>query len=165
MPTLPYDEPGERSHPLRVLVVDDNHVNRSLAAGWLEALEIETVLATDGAEAVRLVEEGGQFDLVLMDLQMPVMDGIAATARIRQFEQDHGSLAPRRMPILAYSTETIGADDFLRDLGFDAALPKPFTEQDVRSCLSRWCPGRVRQRPEVLDRATARSRGPIRGSV
>jgi CheY-like chemotaxis protein len=141
-----YDESEERPEPLRVLVVDDNCINRSQAAGLLEVWKVETVLATDGAEALRLIKGGCAFDLVLMDLQMPVMDGIAATAKIRQFEESHGSVAPRRMPILAFTTESIDANGLsLRQLGFDAVLPKPFTEHDFRSCLSRWCPEKVRQ--------------------
>lgn len=66
-----------------MLVVDDNCINRTLASGFLEIWQIETVLATDGTEAQCLVEEGRRFDPVLMELQVPIMDGIVVTVKIR----------------------------------------------------------------------------------
>jgi CheY-like chemotaxis protein len=68
---------------MRVLVVDDDPVNREVASSLLECCGVESALAADGAEAVRLFCRDREFDLVLMDLQMPVMDGLAASKAIR----------------------------------------------------------------------------------
>src|SRR5207247_1020618 len=82
----------------RVLMAEDNPVNREVAIGRLEALGLEVRVAADGREAVSALGEE-DFDLVLMDCQMPVMDGFEATAEIRGREQ--GSHAGRRIPIIA----------------------------------------------------------------
>ena len=93
-------------------------------------------LAFDGAEAVRLARSRA-LDLVLMDLQMPVMDGLAATACIRRFEREHSY---PRVPVVAYTSSAIAAKDaFLRESGMDAVLEKPCPETSLRECLLRWC--------------------------
>jgi CheY-like chemotaxis protein len=75
-----------------------------------------------------------------MDIQMPVMNGLVATARIRQLEreQSHGL----RLPIVALTGESILCEDGrLQQLGLDAVLPKPLTVTTLETCLQRWCPG------------------------
>jgi CheY-like chemotaxis protein len=129
-----------RLGPIRVLIVDDNDINRLVATSMLERWGAQVVEACDGAEAVRLVVNGFDFDLVLMDIQMPVMDGLVATARIRQLEREraHGL----RLPIVALTGESIPCEDGkLQQLGLDAVLPKPLTVMTLETCLQRWCPG------------------------
>jgi CheY-like chemotaxis protein len=128
--------------PLCVLVVDDNAINREMVATLLDHWGIETVLAADGSEAVHLVAfTGTEFDLVLMDVQMPVMNGITAISKIRQFERDRADPEPRRLPVVAYTTEKLHEAQ-LRQFGFDAMLPKPFAPNSLISCLAHWCPNK-----------------------
>lgn len=95
------------------------------------------MLAADGAEAVALAC-GHDFDLILMDLQMPVLDGLAATTQIRHFERDHSCT---RAAVVAYTSGSVSRD-LLRDCGLDAVLEKPCDAKALQDCLLCWCPGR-----------------------
>ncbi|WP_296596226.1 MHYT domain-containing protein [Phenylobacterium sp.] len=106
----------------RVLVVDDNDVNRQVLALILDAVGIEHGEAENGAEALDAVGAGG-FDAVLMDIQMPVMDGLEATRRIRAWEVETGRA---RMPILIVSANGLQEHvDAGRAAGADGHLDKP----------------------------------------
>jgi hypothetical protein len=118
----------------RVLVVDDNPSNLGDACEALESWGIVPMLAADGAEAVALAAVH-DFDLILMDLQMPVLDGLAATRQIRTHEQEH---ARPRAPVLAYTSRAVEAR-LLRLCGLDGVLDKPCSAQALQQCLLRWC--------------------------
>jgi len=119
-----------------VLVVDDDPFNLMVASQRLSFMRIQPLLGADGADAV-VIACGLRLDLILMDLQMPVLDGFAATAKIRQFEREHSR---RRVPVVAYtSTPTTGDLTRLRDSGFDAVLEKPAGVRAMRECVTRWC--------------------------
>ena len=120
---------------LRVLVVDDNAVNRSVAAGMLGQLGHRVSIAANGREAVAAAR-GHRFDLILMDLQMPELDGLAATARIREAEVSLG----RRTPIVAM-TARAAEDDRARCLaaGMDDYVSKPVSKQQLLSAVTRAC--------------------------
>lgn len=135
-PEVPAPAPAQDSgRPLRVLVADDDPFNRTLAAARLRALGLEAVLAADGAEAVALACEL-HFDLVLMDLQMPVLDGLRATLAIRRFE----SLSQRpAVPVVAHSSASPAAP-ILESHGLNGSLRKPCGEAEFEACLRRWCP-------------------------
>jgi CheY-like chemotaxis protein len=126
-----------------VLLVDDSAVSRYVTCALLGRWGIMPKLAFDGAEAVRLARSHAlDLDLVLMDIQMPVMDGLAATACIRSFEREHSY---PRVPVVAYTSSAIaGKEDFLRESGMDAVLEKPCPSTSLRECLLRWCPPRNR---------------------
>jgi CheY-like chemotaxis protein len=122
---------------LRVLVVDDCEINRELASAQLLHYGIAPVFACDGAQAVeRAMQE--TFDLVLMDMSMPVMDGLEATDRIRRFEHVHPER--RRMAVVAF-TSGHDADDpaLLGRHRLDAVLHKPCDIRAVGDCLERVC--------------------------
>jgi CheY-like chemotaxis protein len=130
---------------VRVLVVDDNAINRELATALLECWGVRAVEASNGAEAVRLVDDGREFDLVLMDIRMPVMDGLAATARIRQLEIERVRARGLRLTIVALTSEDLPAGEaHLQQLGLDALLSKPLTAITLMACLERWCPNTFR---------------------
>jgi CheY-like chemotaxis protein len=119
----------------RVLVADDNPVNLAIVSALLEQRGITPQLAADGAEAVELACTT-TFDIILMDLLMPVLNGLEATVRIRQIE----SMQSRaHTPVLAYSSMRIpGA--VLDANGLDGALNKPCSAQELDDCMVRWCP-------------------------
>jgi len=109
-------EPAAAVQGCRVLVVDDNAVNRALVAAVLSALSVELTEASDGAAAVAIAQTRA-FDLILMDLRMPVMDGETAARHIRL-----GDGSNRRTPIIAFSADiTSRVDETL----FDGTLGKP----------------------------------------
>lgn len=129
------DDNPFRGRP-RVLVVDDHLEQRLMLEALLYRWSIAPVQAADGAEAVALAC-GQHFDLILMDLQMPVLDGLDATAQIRGFEHRNGH---PRAPIIAYSSSTLGDQwQLLRACGFDESLDKPCSSRSLEDCLRRWC--------------------------
>jgi len=119
---------------MSVLLVEDNPVNQLYAQALLEQLGHEVQLAPDGLEAVRLAAERC-YDLILMDCDMPVLDGLEATRRIRQGERQRR--APRQ-PIVAL-TATAMAEDRQRclDAGMDDVLSKPFTREQMAQLLNQ----------------------------
>jgi CheY-like chemotaxis protein len=131
---------------LRVLVADDNPVNLMEASEMLAHLGIESLLAADGAEAVVMAAKS-RFDLILMDLQMPVLDGLGATRQIRNSEREQ---LRARVPVVAY-TSFSGYRPQFSDCGIDDVLDKPCEMRAMRECLLRWCPpeGRNVERAEV----------------
>ncbi|HZV55746.1 MAG TPA: ATP-binding protein [Rhodocyclaceae bacterium] len=120
----------------RVLVVEDNPINRRVAEALLRKLRIETETVEDGLQAVDVITGGRRPDLVLMDVQMPVMDGFQATVRIRQWEQTAGQ---PHLPIIAL---TAGAFDGDRQRclasGMDDHLAKPINVNALSSILAKW---------------------------
>ena len=133
---LPESEGNSFRNLPRILVVDDHKGNRLMLAAFLAQWSIAPIEAVDGAEAVALAC-GHRFDLILMDLQMPILDGLVATAQIRSFERKH--LRPRA-PIVAYSSSILASDwPSLRACGFDESLDKPCSDQSLAACLMRWC--------------------------
>ena len=125
-----------------VLVVDDNAVNRMVLSALLKPTGATVHVAEDGASAVRMAERR-RFDLVLMDIQMPGMDGTEAARRIRADEAGRG-LAP--MPLIAASAHALSheVEAFTRS-GFDGYLAKPITVDSLAECLAK----HARVRPEA----------------
>ena len=118
-----------------VLVVDDNPVNLLVASEMLLSLGLVPMQAADGAEAVALAREV-RLNVILMDLQMPVLDGLSATRQIRQFEQAHRR---DRVPVVAY-TSRAPALRVLQSWGIDDVLDKPCDRHALQGSLQRWCP-------------------------
>jgi CheY-like chemotaxis protein len=118
-----------------VLLAEDNLVNRMIALEMLQSLGLNVVEAEDGAQAVAQLERRS-FDLVLMDLQMPVMDGYSATERIREREAQYGSA---RTPIIALTANAFD-EDVAHALasGMDAHLAKPYTRSQLREVIGTW---------------------------
>jgi signal transduction histidine kinase/CheY-like chemotaxis protein len=135
------------ANSLCVLVAEDNIVNQKLIARLLEKYGHEAVLVSTGEEAIRALERRGQlggesveappFDLVLMDIQMPVMGGVDATRIIREREN---SLA-RRIPIVALTANAIAGqrDEYLSE-GMDEYLSKPINTEDLKRILAIFSP-------------------------
>ncbi len=118
---------------LQILVVDDNAVNRAVAAGLLEKQGHQISLASNGREAVAMAERH-RYDLILMDVQMPELDGLAATGRIRAFEAGK----ERATPIVAM-TARAAANDRERCLaaGMDDYVSKPVSKEKLLEVIGR----------------------------
>lgn len=131
---------------LRALVADDNPVNLILASEMLEYFGFQSVLAADGAQAVAIAANN-RFDLILMDLQMPVLDGLGATRQIRRSEREQ---VRTRVPVVAFTSVSGNRCQFSGH-GMDDVLEKPCELQAMRDCLLRWCPleERLVERPEA----------------
>jgi len=132
----------DRARKLRILVADDDSVNQRLAARLLEREGHSVTIAGSGHEALELLErnlsEPDKYDLILMDVQMPGLDGLQATARIR--EKERGS--PHRVPIVAM-TALVAESDRLRCLesGMDAYVNKPVHVPELMKIIASVVPG------------------------
>ena len=119
----------------RVLLAEDNVINQKVACGMLRRLGIAVEVANDGAQALHRLEAEG-FDAVLMDVQMPVMDGFSATRALRQREQASGQ---RRIPVIAMTANAMSGDrDRCLDAGMDDYIAKPVNLAELRRTLTRW---------------------------
>jgi len=121
--------------PPRILVVDDLVMNRILLREILTELHYDFVLAENGKKAIECLESE-QVDVILMDIEMPVMNGIETTRHIRS------NLPPpaSNVPIVALTAHNprIFFEDF-RDVGFDAILTKPYSIEKLREIILRFC--------------------------
>ena len=135
LPTTLEDLPGSSraARTLRVLVVDDVAMNRDIARSFLAAAGHQVVLAENGMEAVAKAT-AETFDIILMDVRMPVMNGFDATIRIRGLEGAGG-----RVPILALTAQSFtGQIEESRKAGMDAHLTKPFTPDTLLKAVAHW---------------------------
>jgi CheY-like chemotaxis protein len=115
-----------------VLLVEDNFVNQKVAVRFLERLGCTVEVASNGAEGVAACQQR-QFDLVLMDLQMPVMDGMAATRKIREWE------TTRHTPIIALTANAMTGDrELCEGAGMDGYLTKPIEVERLRDILTKY---------------------------
>lgn len=116
--------PGRANSPARILLAEDNRVNRAVVVASLGRLGLTAEIAEDGEQAVQVFEQSS-FDLVLMDCHMPKMDGMAAIAAIRASERRHGA-AP--VPIMAITADMTSANvEQCMAAGASEVLAKPFT--------------------------------------
>ena len=137
VPPRPLPETPVRRLQGRVLLVEDNPINQGVAKAMLGKLGLQWQLANDGAEAVERVRET-VFDLVLMDCQMPVMDGYQATAAIRALPGGRGL----NLPIVALTANAMQGDEQIcLDAGMNAFLAKPYTLTALHATLAGWLPG------------------------
>ena len=119
---------------LRALLVEDNAVNRKVAVRLLTQKGIEVTQAEDGRIGVEKWSEG-TFDIVLMDVQMPEMDGFQATAEIRRLE----ALQGRRTPIVAMTAHAMSGDrERCLAAGMDDYVTKPVRAESLYEVIGRW---------------------------
>ncbi|HHW77517.1 MAG TPA: response regulator, partial [Xanthomonadaceae bacterium] len=119
----------------RILVAEDNPVNQEMALTMLDMLGCQADVAVNGQEAVEAVTRTA-YDLILMDCQMPVLDGFTATVAIRRWEQARGR---PRLPIVALTANVIkGFRERCLAAGMDDYLSKPFTQEQLAAMLEHW---------------------------
>lgn len=130
-PAQPKPSPASRG---RVLVAEDNGVNQMVAVGILEKLGFRTDVAANGHEVLSAMERRSDYVAVLMDCQMPEMDGFEATLALREREGKQ-----RRTPVIAMTAAAMDEDrDLALAVGMDDFVAKPVTTADLESALSRW---------------------------
>jgi two-component system sensor histidine kinase/response regulator len=141
---------AERLHfDARILVAEDNAVNREVAVGMLEAMGCRVETVPNGEDAVELFARE-RFDLILMDCEMPLMDGFASARRIREMERGASTLptgeeAHPRTPIVAVTAHALTTmHERCLEAGMDDFLVKPFDEQQLGQALRRWISARER---------------------
>ncbi|WP_308495298.1 hybrid sensor histidine kinase/response regulator [Duganella qianjiadongensis] len=128
--------PARQRKGRRVLLAEDNPVNVEVASAMLESMGLDVSRAENGEQALQSVQNDA-YDLVLMDCQMPIMDGFAATNAIRRHEQQQGQ--GQKLPIIAITANALQGDrESCLAAGMDDYLSKPFTRQALGHTLSRW---------------------------
>lgn len=126
-----------------ILLVEDNKLNQEVACELLKLVEISIDIAENGLQALQKLEQS-RYDLVLMDMQMPVMDGLTATRKIRQLSHLD------RMPILAMTASALASDrELCLQAGMNDFLAKPIEPEQLWSALANW----IDRRGEQSDQA------------
>lgn len=137
-----------------VLVAEDNEVNREVARATLESFGLQVSVADDGLEVLKAVA-AKNFDLILMDCQMPHLDGIEATERIRASEKAGEGEVRRRLPIVAVTANAIEGDrERFIAAGMDDYLTKPFKQTMLHAVIAKWLLGAdVREPGQIVSGA------------
>ena len=121
---------------LRALVSDDYAINRKLIKIILEKLGLEVTIVADGAQTVQLRKEN-EYDIIFMDVQMPVMDGLEATRHILEYEIENNL---RHVPIIALSANALGDDiNSYMNKGMDGFVAKPVEVSVLKSTIEKYC--------------------------
>jgi len=157
---LPIPLIPEMPGPSRILLVEDHDINRILVTEMLERCGQEVALAYDGNEAIAMVIDsimrGRPYDLVLMDVQMPECDGLAATRAIRA-----EGIGPGLLPIIALTANAYPEDvAAAREAGMQAHLAKPVVFARLARALQRWLPTRIVEDETPAARAAEITRSP-----
>ncbi|MFC1814572.1 response regulator [Thermodesulfobacteriota bacterium] len=137
----------------RILLVEDNEINQQIAQEILEGAGLIVEIANNGKEAVEMVSKS-EYDVVLMDIQMPVMDGYTATGKIRELEADpQSSIANRQspIPIIAMTASAMIQDrEEALESGMNDHVSKPVNTEELFSALLKWIEPGVREVPGHL---------------
>jgi TMAO reductase system sensor TorS len=121
-----------------ILVAEDYPANQILVKRFLEGFGCQVYMVNNGLEALEAIKQQ-RYDLVLMDCQMPIMDGYKASEKIRRFEAM--SASARRLPIIALTAHALAGDRAkCLSAGMDEWVTKPFTRQDLNAVLQKWLP-------------------------
>jgi signal transduction histidine kinase/ligand-binding sensor domain-containing protein/CheY-like chemotaxis protein len=134
----------------RVLVVEDQPLNREVAIGILASLGLQAQTANDGRQALEMLQKQ-HFDVVLMDCEMPVMDGFSATAALRRREPEG-----THVPVIALTADATAAGrEACLAAGMDDYLAKPFRREALHGMLARWLKGKPQSEPAQEPKAAA----------
>ena len=150
----PPDTGAAGQAPLRMLLVEDNAINQEIALTMLEDSGYDPTPADNGRRALALWERY-PFDVILMDCQMPEMDGFEATRRVRRMEAQQGR---DRTPIIALTANAILGDrELCLDAGMDDYLAKPYTRAALLAVLARWRPASAAPKAAETPAVTAQA--------
>jgi signal transduction histidine kinase/DNA-binding response OmpR family regulator len=147
--------PAQAGATTRLLLVEDNPVNLAVGEKLLSVLGYTCDIAVNGQIALEKMATG-QYNLVLMDCQMPVLDGYSATREWRDRETLRKS--PQRLPIVAMTANAMAGDrQRCLDAGMDDYLSKPVSREQLENCLQRWLPGRASFEPREIPKPASPS--------
>jgi CheY-like chemotaxis protein len=142
-----FHEAAPENRRLRILVAEDNHINQRLAVSVLQKMGHDVTTVETGTAALRVLEERS-FDLVLMDVQMPEMDGLEASAAIRAWEQTNG----QHIPIIAMTAHAMTGDrERCLDAGMDDYVSKPISKQELIRAILAVTRTALRNRAPVIE--------------
>jgi signal transduction histidine kinase/DNA-binding response OmpR family regulator len=156
--TEPADEGTQKPPPFfdpatRILLAEDNQINQLVALGILQKLGLRADAVANGVEVLTSLQTL-PYDLVLMDMRMPVMDGIEATVRIRD---QNSTVLNRAVPVVAMTANVQQADrQRCLDAGMNGFVSKPVSPDDLSAALEKWLPARLlasANQPPIFDRA------------
>ncbi len=154
VPAEPTTIPAEIARNFRVLVAEDYEINQLVVKEFLRRFGLECDVVGDGQAALQKVLTG-EFDLVLLDCQMPLMDGLQVARQVRIIEGSESGLAKngKRIPLIALTANAIAGDrEECLESGMDDYLTKPITCQTLTSMLLRWLPiPQLRTMPPEID--------------
>ncbi len=132
----------ERFIGLKVLLVEDNEINMIVSKHYLTMLGCDVYCVVNGREAVDAYSNHG-FDLIFMDVRMPVLDGLAATEEIRAMERE----TKNHIPIIALTAGAMSDErDRCFEIGMDDYISKPFTNDGLRTVIAKWLPERLKSK-------------------
>jgi two-component system, sensor histidine kinase and response regulator len=159
-PSLPEDDGfAVLAGAVQILLVEDNLVNQEVGMAMLEGLGCGARLAGNGVEGLAELNSG-KYHLVLMDCQMPEMDGYQATRQLRENEAQAAALSGEeivRLPVIALTAHAMmGNREACLEAGMDDYLAKPFTQEELRQVLLRWLPEQAAR----LDHSATPAAGP-----
>jgi PAS domain S-box-containing protein len=142
---VPAKDPESRGNGVHILVAEDNEINTLLTVSLIKRMGHNVDSVRDGAEALAALESKSDYDLVLMDVHMPGVDGIEATRRWREQEKKRGVSARQRMPVIALTASVMDEDrQNCRAAGMDDFLTKPLDPNALTAAIARWSRPRVR---------------------
>jgi len=135
------EQPITTENPIRVLLTEDNEINSMVAANMLQRLNCQIDMATTGSQALQIwqatVQSGKTYDLILMDVQMPEMDGFEATQWIRHYEKEYNILTPT--PIVAVTANAMKEDkERCLEAGMNDYLAKPFGIDQLSALIDKY---------------------------
>lgn len=123
------------TRPLRIIVADDSKTNQLILVDLLEEAGHQVSVVENGLDMIELIRSDGGFDLVLADIQMPVMDGITATKTIREGEASHA----QHLPIIAVTAHAFNDEhEEMKKIGFDDVITKPIAPEALNAVLSKF---------------------------
>ena len=134
-----------RAEGTRILVAEDNEINTLLTVALIKRMGHQVDSVRDGNEALAAIETRGRYDLVLMDVHMPGMDGIEATRRLREAEAKGSYPGRARLPVIALTASVMDEDrQNCRNAGMDDFLTKPLDPNALTAAITRWTKTRAR---------------------
>jgi CheY-like chemotaxis protein len=121
---------------INILVVEDDRINRMVLCKMLQLKGITTACVPDGFEALKYFSEHGDIDLVLMDIQLPGMDGIETTSRIRKIDESRG----KKTPVVALTAYFNAGEGDPGSMGFDDCAVKPVDYELLLKLIRKYVP-------------------------